>query len=245
MSLKQGSYTRTEGREAGAVYARFYIDTVEDIAASEREGRKIYRDEDRVEVIFPGNQHTKPVFKVTDEHKQRWPQEYEAFKAGTEIALNGTPIEQWAILRRAQVMELKALNFRTIEDVAAMNDLATQRLGMGGLRLRDLARAYLDDEQANALLTQTTAANERHERTIKEQNDKIANLSALCERLSSEVLTMRNAPSAIATYVPGQHDPVETARQAHPQEPAAQSSLMDLPAPRARKPRAGVEAPVS
>jgi hypothetical protein len=232
--LRQGSYTRTNGGEAGKVYPRFFIDSVQDYVASEREGRPIFKDEERVEVIFPGNQHTKPVWKVTQEHKERWPQEYEAFKSGHEIALNGTPLEQWPILKRAQVMELKAMNFRTVEDVAGMNDHATQRIGMGGVRLRQLAQSYLDEAAAGALLSQTTAANARQEEVIAEQNAKIDNLSKLCERLSAELIQMRNAPSPIATYVPGQHDPAEAARQAAPREEAAGSSLLDLPQPRKR-----------
>jgi hypothetical protein len=235
MSLQQGSYTRTQGAAETREWPEFFIDSVQDHVATEREGRPIFKDEERVRIYFPGDQTKRPVFKVTREHADKYPQEYAAFKSGQELALNGTPLEQWPILKRAQVMEMKAVGFRTVEDIAGMSDLAKQRLGMGGNRLCELAKSYLDDAQAGALLTKTTAENERHERTIAEQNEKIANLSALCERLSSEVIAMRNQPHPIATYVPGQHDPAEAARQAFPQEPAAQSSLMDLPAPRKRK----------
>jgi hypothetical protein len=172
---------------------------------------------------------------VTQEHIERWPDEYKAFKAGTEVALNGTPLEQWPLLKLSMVKELKAANFRTIEEVAAMSEHAIQRFGTGGRRLQQLAEAFLDDARAGALLAQTTAANERHERTIAEQNEKIANLAALCDRLHNDLQGMRNAPSPIATYVPGQHDPAEAARQAFPQEAPAPSSLLDLPAPRKRK----------
>ncbi len=233
--LRQGAYTRTEGREAARTYPRFFIDTVLDQMATEREGREIYKEEERVEIIMPGlSQLTKPVFKVTREYTDRWPDEYKAFKAGSEIALNGTPIEQWPILRRAQVLEMRAMGFRTVEDIAGMPDTAMQRIGMGGMRLRQLAQAYLDDEQAGAALARSTAENLRQERIVAEQNEKITNLSALCERLSSQLIALQNQPSPIATHIPGMHDPIEALRQSHPQEPAAQSSLADLPEPRRR-----------
>ncbi len=237
--LKQGSYTRTEGRQAGGVYPRFFTESVKDHLASAREGRDIFKPEERVEIIMPGiSQLTKPVERVTQEHIDRWPDDYKRFKAGQEMALDGTPLEQWPILKREMVLELKHLGFMTVEQVAAMSDLAIQRIPMLGRRLKELAKAYLDDEQASALLARTTAEKERQDTIIAEQNEKIANLSALAEKLSAQVLMLQNAPSAIATHVPGMHDPIAAAQQAQMQPEASQSALMDLPAPRQRRGKA-------
>ena len=233
--MKQGTYTRTEGRQAGGTYPRFFTDSVKDHAASAQEGRDIFKAEERVEIIMPGiSQITKPVFKVTQEHVDRWPDEYKKFKAGMEMSVDGTPLEQWPILKREQVLELKYMDFKTVEQVAEMSEHAIQRIPMWGRRLKELAGAYLDEEQASALLARTTADKERMASTIAEQNEKIANLSAMCERLGSQLLNLQNAPSPISTYIPGQHDPIGLAQQAQPQAPAAQSSLADLPAPRKR-----------
>lgn len=237
--LKQGSYTRTEGRSAGGTYPRFFTDSVKDHVASAREGRDIFKAEERVEIIMPGiSQLTKPVERVTQEHIERWPEEYKKFKAGQEMSVDGTPLEQWPILKREMVLELKYLGFMTVEQVAEMSEHAIQRIPMMGRRLKELAKAYLDDEQAGAILARTTAANERQEAIIAEQNEKIANLSALTEKLSAQVIALQNAPSAIATHIPGMHDPVAAAQQAQPQPQASQSALMDLPAPRGRKAKA-------
>jgi hypothetical protein len=236
MELKQGSYTRTEGRASSNTYPRFFTDSVRDNLASEQQGRDIFKPEERVEIIMPGiSQLTKPVEKVRQEHIERWPEEYRKFKAGQEMSVDGIPLEQWPILKREQVLELKFLGFMTVEQIADMSEHAIQRIPMLGRRLKQLAEAYLDEEKAGALLASTTAANERQERIIAEQNEKIANLSAMTEKLSSQLIALQNAPSPIATYVPGAHDPVEAARQAQQQAAGAQSSLNDLPAPRARR----------
>lgn len=244
--LRQGSYTRTEGRQAGGTYPRFFTDSVKDELASAREGRDIFKAEERVEIIMPGiSQITKPVFKVTSEHTDRWPEEYKKFKAGQEMSVDGIPLEQWPILKREQVLELKYLGFMTVEQVAEMSEHAIQRIPMMGRRLKELAAAYLDDEKASALVARTTAANARLESLIAEQNEKLANMSQLCERLSSELLNLKNAPSPIATHIPGMNDPAEAARQGFGQlqiqQAVPQSSLMDLPAPRTKKNKA--EAP--
>jgi len=237
--LSQGSYTRSHsGNDMSKVYPRFFFDTVQDQVASAREGRPIFKEEERVEIIMPGiSQLTKPVERVTQEHIDRWPDAYKAFKAGQEMAVNGVPLEQWPILKRAQVLELKSAGFVTVEQIADMNDHAIQRLGMMGRRLKELAGAYLEDEQAQASLAKATAERDRQAQIISEQNEKIANLGAMLERVNSELITLQNRPHPIATYVPGMHDPAEAARQAHPMEPPAQSSLNELPTLRKKQGR--------
>lgn len=234
--LGQGSYVRANsGSDMNKVYPRFFEDTVQDQLATAREGRPIFTTEERVEIIMPGiSQLTKPVEKVNQSHIERWPDAYKAFKAGHEMAVSGVPLEQWPILKRAQVLELKAAGFLTVEQIAEMNDHAIQRLGMMGRRLKELAVSYLDEEKGQAALAKATAERDRQEQVIAEQNEKIANLSVMLERVSQDLIALQNRPSPIATYVPGQHDPVGAAQQAQPQQPAAQSSLMDLPTPRRR-----------
>ena len=150
------------------------------------------------------------------------------------MSVAGTPLEQWPILKRAQVLELKGIGFMTVENVAEMTDLAAQRIGMGGQRLRELAKAYLDDAAAGALLAQATADNERKEAELAELRGKVESLSALCEQLHTKLNNALNAPNPIASYIPAQHDPAEHARMAAPQPEPASSSLLDLPAARPR-----------
>lgn len=237
--LKQGSYVRANsGADMASVYPRFFEDTIVDQAASAREGREIYKTVERVEIIMPGiSQLTKPVANVTQEHIDRWPDQYKQFKAGQEMSVSGVPLEQWPILKRAQVLELKHLGFLTVEQVANMNDHAIQRIGMGGLRLKQLAQSYLDDEVAQAELAKTTAENARLKQQVSEQGEQIKQMSAMLERVSDDLLALQNRPHPIATYVPGQHDPIAAAQQAQPMPAPASSSLADLPAPSVRKRR--------
>lgn len=240
--LKQNTYTRTYGAAADGVWPEFILETIEDPLATAREGYQCFKEEERVRLHFPADQTKKPVFKVTQEHKDRWPEEYKAFKEGHEVSAKGIPLEQWPVLRKSQVLMLKALSFRTVEDVAAMSDLATQKIGMGGMRLKQLAQGFLDDAASQRLLAVATAESEQLKQTVNEQAEKIANLSQMLERLSADLIALRNAPNPIATYVPGQHDPAEAARQAFPREDVAQSALSDLPAPRRRGKQASSEA---
>jgi len=101
MSVVNGQFTRTNSFGAGVErsYPRFFIEAVEDQLASSHAGRRIFRDEERVEIIMPGNPYARPVQRVTDAHRRQWPKEYEAFKAGQELAPEGTPLEEWPRLK--------------------------------------------------------------------------------------------------------------------------------------------------
>jgi hypothetical protein len=246
MTVQNGAFTRTNsfGSDGARNYPRFHTAEVQDHVATERQGRPIFRTEERVEIIMPGNPQTRPVARVTQEHIQRWPDEYERFKKGMEIAVDGTPLEQWPLLKRAMVLELKALGFMTVEHVAAMTDLATQKIGMGGMRLRDLAKAFLDDAAANALNVRLDADNRRKDEQIDALTRKVEEQGTLLERVYGELQAMRNAPSPIAAAVPSHADPIAMARAGLPAEAPAESSLAALDvAPRRKRsgPRGATE----
>ena len=233
--LRQGSYVRGEGDDSTSVIPRFHMASVQDHIASETAGRPIFREEERVEIILPGNPHTRPVHRVTDEHRQRWPEKYEAFRKGVDMAEDGTPLEEWPRLKRSQVNELKALGFTTVEQVADMNDLAMQRLSLGGRMVRDLAKAYLDESARHALTERLAADNERKDAEIAQLNRKVEEMSTLLQSVHGQLVALQNAPSPLATAVPAE----AMAAIQVPPPPVATSSLDDLAKPgRGRPPKA-------
>jgi hypothetical protein len=244
MSVPNATYTRTNlGQGDGSNHPRFFVDQVQDMVASENAGRPIFREEERVEIIMPGNPHTRPVARVSDEHRQRWPREYEAFKAGMEMSPDGTPLEEWPILKRSQVMELKALGFKTVEHIRDMDDLAIQRIGMGGRRLKELANGFLDDAERMAMTSQLSAENQRLTEEVSALRRQVTEMGELTQKTFAELQTMKNTPSPLATHIPGMSDPIALAAQAagaH-QAPAA-SSLDNIGGSRRERRRAQSEA---
>jgi hypothetical protein len=208
----QGQFTRSwngsEQAPPGSVRPRFYLDPVQDELASAREGRPIFKEVERVEIFMPGNPYAIPVFNVTDQHRERWPREYEQFREGIEQTAEGTPIAEWPILNRAQVLELKALQLQTVEEVAALSDLACQR-AMGLNQLRTKAQAYLDDAAAMALTEQLSKQNEDQRSEIASLTRQVEELGSLVTKLHGEVMGMRNAPNPIASAIPGMADPFQ------------------------------------
>lgn len=245
MSTPNGAYTRTESfapNSSAGSYPRFYLDPVQDEVASAQQGRPIFRQLERVEIILPGNPHTRPVANVTEEHRQRWPREYGAFREGVEVSPDGTPLEEWPILNRAQVAELKHLGIKTVEHVAALDDHAMQRIGMGGRVLRDKALAYLDDAANVAMNERLSKENDDLKARLSALENQNAELGQLMTQMHTEMQQFRNTPSAVATSIPGMTDPMATAGQAM-QQLQATSSLDALAGGKRRaRPAASEEA---
>lgn len=69
---------------------------------------------------------------------------YEAWKEGSELPENGTPLEAWSGVTVDQARFLKAMGIRTVEDVRDMTDAAISQLKFPHSRkLPQLAREYL------------------------------------------------------------------------------------------------------
>ncbi len=224
------AYTRSwAGGESmpNGIRPRFYMEAVQDPLGTAKEGRPIFRQEERVELFMAGNPYTMPVMKVSDEERRRWPREYEAFRHGIEIAPEGTPLEEWPILNRAMVMELKSLHIHTVEDIAVLSDTGTQR-AMGLMGLRSKARAFLDDAAAASLTEQLTKENDDLKIEIATLAQQVKELGELTQRMHGELLGLKNAPNPLASVIPASLDPTQAVSMQQPgvtERPAPQSSL--------------------
>lgn len=124
--------------------AVFFTEAVRMDFKSKQAGRDIFEDREFVRILIPGDRRSAPVEPVNDEHRKRWPREYEAFKAGKEAPLEGTALSDWPQISRSRVEELAYFHIRTVEQLAAVNDAQLQQLGMGARELRERAKLFLE-----------------------------------------------------------------------------------------------------
>lgn len=235
--MAQSQYTRTFETGAGESYPRFYMESIKDMLASEANGRPIFNDVEMVQILMPANRLLSPTHKVTDVDRQRWPEAYRAFRDGEEMATNGTPLEHWPALSRAQVHEFKGMHIRTVEDVAKMADSAAQQIPFG-MRFRDAAAAYLDTAAETALTLKLSAENDRMAGDLAGLQRQNEELKAQMNQMWAELQAMRSAPNPLLSQVIA--DPYEQARNGRPVE-AGHSSFENFTAPkrRGRPPSAG------
>lgn len=99
---------------------------------------------------------------------------YDAWKRGSEIPLEGTPLEAWAGVTPEMVAALKALDVRTVEEVRDMGDGVMAKLRMPNARqLPALAGKYLEGRTAaekDAEMAELRAQMEAMRAALEERN---------------------------------------------------------------------------
>lgn len=206
--LSANQYSRTYGAMTQELRPDFFMDTIKDALASRDAGREIFREIERVRIIIPGAVATIAVKNVSDVERQRWPEAYAAFKAGQEAPIVGTPIEEWPVLNRAMVAELRHLQIRTVEELARLSDVQVQHIGMGGSILRERARAFLDDALHEALTSKALAENDVMRSRIGALERQVEQLGQQLLAVSHQNRALGDQRPAFQTYVPGEDDPL-------------------------------------
>ncbi len=228
--VRNGQFTRSTNFLPGRgdrTQPLFHTEAVYNELASAKAGHPVFIDEERVKYVQPGSLN-QPVFRVTDEHRRQWPDQYAQFKKGIEQSANGTPLEQWPALTVGMVKTLKALDIVTIEQCAELTDTAVQRVGMGGYNLRERAKAYLDDAAAMALTERLSRESELKDAQIAQLSKQVDELSQHLTRLSARVMEVSERPNAVASYNQSLNDPFEAARMGAIQQPVQQTALDSL-----------------
>lgn len=169
------------------LYIRFFEASQKDDEATAKAGRPIFQKVEKVEIRIPGDKTNAPVKFVTDEHRQRWPKQYAAWKQGLDQdTADGTPLEKWPGVDVAQVDELRALRIRTVEHLAAVTDSALGNLGPGWRPIRQAALDWLAAAKQMAPLTAVRAENEELKARAEAQQKMIDELSAAVKELQGK-----------------------------------------------------------
>lgn len=154
------------GDDRGLV-VKFYAEPVHQPFESEKAGRPIFKDVDFIHMFLPGGKtDVKRPVKLEDDERSpsdpnRFPRQWEAFKNQKEEVHDGTPLEHCAFIPRARVMELKAQQIHTLEQLAMIPDSAFDRLGMDIRSLRDKAKALLANADQNAKVLSLQSENDQ------------------------------------------------------------------------------------
>lgn len=164
----------------------------QDTGREVRTGQKI----PYVRISAPGNLLSVREAAVLEEHKRRWPQKWLAWQiqeglieaAGEDIP--GWKLESWPILNPDQVRELKYLRFSTVEQIAGASDSQVQRMGMGGMGLREQARQALKERARAEVQAELTS----QERVIAELKAKDAQREKELKEMREMIALMQSAP---------------------------------------------------
>lgn len=158
------------------VIPRFYRNAQQNNFKSEQAGHPVFDDIEMVEILIPGDKNSIVSERVKDEHRNRWPKEYEAFKRGLEPVEDGAPLAEWPPLTPAQVANFASINIRTVEQLAGVNDNNLQALGMGGRQIREKARNWLEQAKGGEPLARVEAENEQLRQDLETVKAQLADV---------------------------------------------------------------------
>lgn len=201
--MSVGELKREEDRPA---MVRFETRAVEDKVASRESGGVIYKDVDWVMVTPPYSKDcfeskAKTWFETVEknvrngrtppEWRDHWKKTYENWKKGEEAPINGTSVKNWSAITKAQCKTLLIANIFTIEDLAIANDEGVRRLGMGGVDLKNKARAYVQATKDTGPLVMENAALKKQ---VDQQEVTISNLTEKIEIMGQRLEAMQSQP---------------------------------------------------
>lgn len=144
---------------------QFYMAPMKDDKRSAEEGRDVYREEEFIAILVPGESAPGVNRPVWDGDRQRFRAKYEAWKAGKSAASEGTPLGMWPAVSKAQVAELNYFNIKTIEQLADLSDEKAMKF-MGIQALKKQAQDFLAAAKSNAPLTKLRAELEQRDNEI-------------------------------------------------------------------------------
>lgn len=162
---ERGANIHVSYGDDNGLYPVFSVEAVKDEEASVEAGREIFKDVEWVTIHIVGDTKTEVSRPVTEQDKQRFERQYEAFKKQGVTLHEGTPLTEWTLVTKAMALNLKSMNIHTVEQLAACAD---GNLGfMGGRELQKKAVAWLEQAKENAGLSKMQAENEQLKRDLE------------------------------------------------------------------------------
>lgn len=145
VSVSQAAWTHQENPGqpgASQTFVSFYDREKQNEFKSNKEGRPIFEMKTYIKKIPRGDKLLVIDRKATPEDFVRYPKEYEMYLKHQTTPMEGTPLEVWSQLTRAQVAEYKAMSIFTVEQLAALPDSHGHKI-MGFQGWKQKAQAFL------------------------------------------------------------------------------------------------------
>ena len=179
-----------------ALFVQFYMKPVQNNFRTMEESRPIFEDRLHIRIEIPGNRNSIIDTFADDSHKQRFHRQWAHFqsKRTDDGAVQGTPLSQWSLLPPAKVEELKALGFRTVEQVAAASDDNITRIGMAAgiapFAFRDRAKIYLQAAAGNAEAQKTADENKALRESVEAEKKAREEMQAKHDKEMAEMRSL-------------------------------------------------------
>jgi hypothetical protein len=173
----------------------FFIESVIDPAASEKAGRAIYRDMERVRIQVAGDQFSAAVHPVDAQLIERFEEAYAKWKRKGHQQINGTPLAKWPLATPSFIKEMEFINIFSVDDLASVADVHLDRIA-DGRQWRDKASAWLKTAKDGAVVAQYAAENARLRADLDRLSARVSELNRVAYPTTTTHSAARKAMSA-------------------------------------------------
>lgn len=192
-SLFRQALTEDQAKFDAHLPVRFEWFDEEDPVETKRCGFARYKRIQIIRTLIPGSKDER-VDRVREEHKIRFPRAWQAFLAGEEGVVDGTPLKDFPGLTKDDISTLVHFHVLSVEQLASMSDEHLANLGHGFRQRRDGARTWLASRKATQPVAELNAQldDERQKRQALEER-----LAALEGRDGQPVLAVAPKPKRV------------------------------------------------
>lgn len=156
---------------------RFYLKEELNEARTKEAGMNKYDDMEMVEITIPGCRDN-CIRKASDQDKQRFRRQYEAFLTTKGEGKEGTPLNHFPFIGPSERRELEYFNIFTGEGLVGLSDGYLERIPLDLRPLIKKVKAFMDMAKDSAISLRQAEENE-------ELKMKIASLEAQMKEIAS------------------------------------------------------------
>jgi hypothetical protein len=156
-----------------------------------------------IRIVKPGDNTSILETPVREDHKARFPDKWMYFQMKEGLVENqdipGWKLEEWNEIDDELRRELKFLRFSVVEQIAGASDGQVQKMGMGGMGLREKAKRALQSRMG----AETRDAIQQKDKEIQDLKTKLDRLEGLIQaKLAAPEPTSPEPPSEAPVAAP-------------------------------------------
>ena len=102
---------------------------LDEVATAAAGGRPVYVETEFIKIIVPGDKHNTVDRPVREKDKRLHRNRYEAFKAGQQSVVDGTPLREWTGCTRSEAEMLAYYKVLSVDHLAELSDGAISEIG--------------------------------------------------------------------------------------------------------------------
>lgn len=161
------------GEDYRNIPVKFFYKDIKQNFLSKEAGRPIWKTEEYISIMKPGNSKDISERRVKPSDLERWGSIYDKWKNKEEQIQNGTRLEVLPGIEQTKIERCKALNIFTLEQLINVDEEGVKNLGEGARDLINEARRYTQGSVAVGEIQKELDAIKIENKKLVKENEEL------------------------------------------------------------------------